>query len=551
MSPSQDYFETGFTGVVDVDVPSVPVSPNSYSTKTSFFSGPMATRSEPLPYPPHESLLPVSPSELSSDEVSVVSKQRSQVSGDDSAQSPAVDVGRLMQESVSKGMLGIMTRVVTEGEQREDSPSSNRQRRTTVGDVISPRRQHMALRQLVCSPVDSNQKGFPEFIFTPKITAKPSDTEGPEVTKLNFDETDTPEKPPATPLYRTTHTLSSVKFAVEDVFYPRYGCSASLYPSFSRSTLFSTAMDLTDAMYDMLESQLRPPSEENIFQISPPLSNKDTSEHRGLRLKRHHTFHVRRDHLQLHLQEDSERLPSFRDHLVERAAQAIRHRHSLSGSRLSGGDSLPWLHRVDSGTTVSRGSTVSISSEVETDLDALRDLRVGSYSSEHSLSALPLQVLHSRTDSDSVMDTRVHSIYRGSSSGSIQATGLDSTHFRPFSRKISDSHISRHTECMPTARLVADSRMYKSVEAIGTTVDSESHSSDEDEVLYTFQNNLRPVTVLVRSKSSHGLQEEEGEGPNGSTQFTKERRGSEGKKEVWNLGQRRHFRTSKSWLSEF
>ncbi len=558
MSPSQEFLDNGFTGVVDIDVPSTPTSPNSYNAKSSFFDGPLPPSTE-LHMDPF--LLSISPSEFSADEMFFTAKQNTLTLNSSSVGGPvtnnslewensnthnnvkgpsAIDVSRLMQQSVSEGMLGVMHKVVLEGKQRTNSPKSNSQGK----DLI--------MRPLICSPMESAKKMFPEFIFTPKPTNKLVRDDNSR-SKLSFEEADGAiEKQSYAPLYKTTHTLSNVRFASTCVVYPRYHCSASLYPSFSRNTLYNTAMDMTDTLYDILENQLRPKSEKKVFQLSsPPRSRKTSEEQRtsNLKLKRHHTFHVTRDHLQLHMQDGDKMIPTFRDHLVQRAAQAIRQRHSTSTLRLSGGDSLPKLTRIGStSTTLSHGSTISIGSEIATDLDALRDLRSrnGSYSSNNSLS-VPPHVIHSRTDSDGLFEVRPHGRHRGSSIGSIQATSFDSTHLRSYSRKASDSSLASasKSDINATAYHVTDS---------ADIIDIEEAHLSEDEVLYTFQSNYRPVTVLVQSKSAGNLREgtvNPSLGVITTTEF-RERVSSEGRREMWNFSQQqqRKQRRTKSWLSE-
>ncbi len=570
MSPSQEFLDNGFTGVVDIDVPSTPTSPNTYNSKSSFFDGPLPPSTD-LRMDPF--LLSISPSELSADEMFFTAKQNTRILNSSDVEGPVtnkslklennnnhnnvegpstVDVSRLMQQSVSQGMLGVMHKVVLEGEQRTNSPKSNNKRL---------RGKDLVMRPLICSPMESAKKRFPEFIFTPKPTNKLviDDNSRP---KLSFEEADGAYAAPnmkqlSAPLYKTTHTLSNVRFASTCVVYPRYHCSASLYPSFSRNTLYNTAMDMTDTLNDILENQLRPQSEKKVFQLSSPPQRKKTSEEQRtpkLKLKRHHTFHVRRDHLQLHMQEGGEMIPSFRDHLVQRAAQAIRQRHSTSNLRLSGGDSLPKLTRIGSNsTTLSHGSTHSIGSEIATDLDALRDRRSrqSSYSSDHSLS-VPLHVIHSRTDSDGVFEVRPQGRHRGSSIGSIQATGLDSTYLRSYSRKTSNSSLASVSKSDMNATVNRMTELSDHVTNSAEIIDIEEAHSSDDEVLYTFQSNYRPVTVLVESKSAGNLREGTVNSSLGGVTTTdfRERVSSEGRREMWKFSQQREQRRTKSWLSD-
>ncbi len=559
MSPSQDYCDNGFTGVVDIDVPTTPTSPHSYNAQSSFFDGPFplpGSRIDPF-------LLSVSPSELSADEIFLTAKQNT-LSGNDNDLSSrvrhntesvlsgnsnnhnnmggqsTVDVSMLMQRSINNGMLGIMNKIVTEEKQRTKANATPRTQTTSE----SPRRlagEEVILRPLVCSPMESAEKRFPEFIFTPKpqrIEDDNSTFNKVSPLALDFEEADATSRQskipqPATPFYKTTHTLSTVKFASTCVVYPRYHCSASLFPSFCRNTLYTTAMDMTDMLYDMLDNKSSHPSEENIFQHSPlPRDQKSSKENSipKLNLKRCHTFHVRRDHLQLHLQDGDNMAESFHDQKVERAAQAIRQRHSVSTLRLSGGNSMPKLVRTESNsTTLSRGSTVSIGNEIATDLDELRVLkatrsRQNSHGSERSLFTPPI-VLHNRTDSDGIFEVKAHGRHRVSSFGSIQTTSFDSNHFQKQYKKTSAANL---TSKLSSERTDAD----------------EAHSSD-DEVLYTFQNNYRPVTVLVQSKSASNIQDGSANclaGANTSLAF-RERISSEEKPNF----QRKN---ADSWLSE-
>ncbi len=543
MPPNQDFCDNGFTGVVDIDVPTTPTSPNSYNAQTSFFDGPFLPRESRL----DSFLLSVSPSELSADEIFQTVKQKtftrssnglsSEASKYDTAgitagtnsnnhnnMSPqsAVDVSTLMQQSVDKGMLEIMKKIVTEEKQK---PTVS----TTISE--SPRRlagEEVILRPLICSPMTSVEKKFPEFIFTPKPTNKRTEDDNNstlKVSTLNFE-----EEPNVTntqlaisqSFCRTTHTLSTVKFASTCVVYPRFHCSASLFPSSSRNTQYTTAMNMTDMLYDMLDNHSSHPSEENVFQLStPPLKKHSFDMHNNskLTLKRCQTFHVRRDHLQLHLQDGDNKTESFHDQKIERAALALRQRHFSSTLRLSGGDSMPILVRTESNSTnLSRGSTISIGTEITTDLDEMQVLkatrsRQNSQGSERSFITSPTNIFHDRTDSDGIFEVKARGRHRFPSFGSTQSNSFDSLHFRSQFRKTSASNLT------------------SKFSAVENT--DEVHSSD-DEVLYTFQNNYRPVTVLVQSKSASNIQE-------GSVNHSikentfRERISSEGKREKTNF----------------
>ena len=66
-------------------------------------------------------------------------------------------------------------------------------------------------------------------------------------------------------------------------------------------------------------------------------------------------------------------------------------------------------------------------------------------------------------------------------------------------------------------------------------IDIEEAHLSEDEVLYTFQSNYRPVTVLVQSKSASNLREgtvNPSLGVITTTEF-RERVSSEGRREMW------------------
>lgn len=754
LSPSQDSFYSGFPGLIDVDVPNTPTSPNSLATKFSFLEGPSSMGMPSSSGHFHSSIMPLSPSETSdtmeTSTVGLVTRDSSQLTHSEKdsfktrvevgssndkkftmKHSPS-DVNKLMQQSISEGMLGIMTKVVEESKQRIISPSKGksrlRQRRATVAltanEILpssSPARfarkggKDVLLMPLVCSPMESAQKKFPELIVTPKESASTQQLEegscdsiknlhlSLEDVKVHSDSEIDPtgsmneklknKKPDQLPRsslpliinhYKTSHFIPVVKFKTTFTVHPRYHCSASIFPSFSRNTRYRTEMDMSKTLTSILDTRFKPHSGRHVhvsndatsscwiqnpnykeisrsgeghFESRMNQGDTKSSSSQNLvqeadqwklinhpfqkitrsKLKRPHTFHVRREHLQFHsLNQDSEKEG---DHFVARAALAIQQRNYQRQSlRLSESEGISRHVRLGSNSLSRKGSTSSISSEVESDLDALLDLQSRklsscSGSSEQSLTAIQQQRMHVRTDSDGVIQTnskrapRFHRESSNDSIGSVQGTRLQipepqfrrlsapskcepytnpplsysaNTHshptpqaailepnvdaFRPHEQETNNTVNELYLETAYS--LAQGNRMHKSVEAINTSTHSEfskeaseqSNVDPEKEVLYTFQNNYRPITVLVRCKSSLTLnnssETEDNEEENrlratkssvnlarsysdkslgGQEEGTRVRSKGEstlGKKEIWDFNKRRSRRKIKRWSSE-
>ena len=725
LSPSQDSFYSGFPGLIDVDVPNTPTSPNSLATKFSFFDGPTSSlgwHSSGVDF--HSSMLPISPSETSdtmeTSTVGLEARDSTQLPHSEkdflitefsSSSDKPSDLNKLMQQSISEGMLGIMTKVVEESKQKLTSPAKSksrlRQRRATIAltanEIIpsssSPARlarkggEDVLLMPLVYSPMESAEKKYPELIVTPTETAKPTSTgqleEGScdsKVVKnlhLSLEDVDVlpdseiypkdkkkkSDQLPGSSLplvnhYKTSHFIPVVKFKTTFIAHPKYHCSASIFPSFSRNMRYRTEMDMCNTLTNILDKRFTPHSRSHVsndtssnwiqnpnykeigrsgeghFESQMNHGDAKSSSTQNLnhpfqkvtnsKLKRPHTFHVRREHLQFYsLQQDSEREEQHqvKDHHVVRAALAIQQRRQ--SLRLSENEGLPGHIRLGSNSMSRKGSTSSISSEVESDIDALLDLQPRrlsscSGSSEQSLTATQLHRMHVRTDSDGVVlqtnSKRDPNFRRESSNdsiGSSQGTRLQIPHltFRrlsapsqcePYTSPSLSYSSNTHLHLTPQAAILelnanifrtqekevnntsneTHLRMHKSVEAINTTASSEkaSEQSDadpENEVLYTFQNNCRPITVLVRCKSSLSLNNssetldnaEENKlratkssvnlaSPDSDKSLGGQKEGKKvrskeegestltGKKAIWDFSQRRSRRRIKRWSSE-
>jgi len=431
---------------VDVDVPSTPTSPNSYSAKTSFFD-------ELVDFPtqqPIRNQLVVSPSELSSPEFSIETRneEREVVEIADE-----FDISRMMLESIGDG---IINKIPSDQNQQESVKSS-------IQSAPSPRRDKLQLRPLVYSPMQSAERQYPEYVFTPNPAQAFLRKTEVTVDRLFYGEDHD------YPASITSHFPSPMKYESSLEVQPQYKSSASMYPSFLRNNMFHSAMDFGETIYNVFDAT----KDEGTDEPSPLLVRAVPAKPK---LKRHHTFHVRRDHLQLQLQDE---VPLFRDHLIHRAAQAIKQRHSVGVMP----DGAAIKLRSSSSNNISQATH---GSEIGTDLDALKQLKIrnvlSSYSSERSLPTTQVKPGHHfRVDSDSVVDMRDYPNYRD----------------LRISRMISDSVLVQ-----PATRrgIRNESETTASVRSEEETSCS-SEGSNDQEVLYTFQSNLRPVTVLVQRSS--------------------------------------------------
>lgn len=359
-------------------------------------------------------------------------------------------------------------------------------------------------------------------------------------------------------------------------------------------------------------------------------TNRNTSKST---LRRPHTFHVKREHFMLHSLNQEEDKPHLKDHIVERAALAIQQRnHQKNSLGLSENDTFP-RHIRQGSSTSRRGSSSSITSEVESDLDTLLTLRSRrlsscSGSSEQSLTANEQQRIHLRMNSDGIISPNCKSVspHHDRSLNSSNSTDRGnptlhplfvppnskscqySSHPNHFPNTHSTSNL--HQQAASSNSSVPNSPLYKttcngfqttnrfslgtdtwrhrSVEELNTLERtaavvkydkprSESDSDSEKEVLYTFQSNQRPITVLVRCKSSVALHHHPNSGgadpdkddknlritksslnlatsssDNTSEHMTVTERGASLRKnkEIWDFSQRRCHGKVKSWFSD-
>lgn len=422
----------------------------------------------------------------------------------------------------------------------------------------------LSLRTLVCSPVNPRTKTLPRFVFTSSIdreaqssqavkslhndfvianvqratkniarNKKPNTIAQDEetnksivVTEISFG---TPQRQS-----KTSRLMSDVKFETNLTVYPKFKVTASLFPTFAQQ--YSTHMNIFESLSSLLESRInrwRERSKEevqkgvesvyiqhskgdnssNSFQISNEsdyfshtpthtfplqptsakaqrgrLTSESTREIRRPKFLRPHTFHYTRGTII----NENER-PVNRDERIYRAGMTVRRLQSTMRDRAFS------------------SSTTCISSEIQSDLDALISQRqLSNQLNSQSLKSLlhPSNLRLLRTS------TPIHTRSR-SDPPSENSFTCDTRNQVPSTQRLQSFQSNLNSE---KSRSLHALQSYRSPEV--RNQHRTAHESSESEILYTFARNQRPITVLVRSKSSHSLHSHQDHQPTRSKSST-------------------------------
>lgn len=556
-----------------------------------------------------------------------------------------MDYKQLMQRSISQGMPGIMSKVINESKRSvvptsAQSPASPEltslpQTRRIIVDspnekVLAPQSSHvkplyyspemgnkrdagknkrrvasesMTLRTLVCSPMETASRKFPEFVFTPGTA--PSSTSGDLGTnntkiatnnhgdenqihssqmmqsnvsmstvtvnegkgqlhysrdgeraavdgvkcdtksnslarKLEFDyendqvkskshsktricnqnsSDEVDDEPAATQgpyAHHCTATRSFLPVTGETTLtIPfKYHSRASLYPSFLRSAYYSTEMDIMESLHTLLDMKFKQqhpniqeaqcsaqgirgnhpmPTTESLMdeaRKSHLIFSKETPKKANMSLKRPHSFHYRRTRSENSAESSNLESPVKREFLMRKAADAMKKRKKVSISeKESDLDALfeqlksrPGRMRVTAKASTIEQSSNQVQGSSSNYAKSMENLTMTNTTTLPELSPCSQKLLSSSSYSLHALPTR-HVSFRESSSSSRTS----------FSQRSALPKRSRSFH--------ESSKSSQSLETLHMKSGPLREEGDE-ELLYTFERNKRPVTVLVRSNSS-------------------------------------------------
>ena len=536
-----------------------------------------------------------------------------------------LDYKKVMQQSVSEGMPGIMNKVIEEGKlsasprmkKGQLSPlscSSDPGMGMGLGQEIrikSAKGESMVLRTLICSPMEAASRKFPEFVFTPgpstksetttfELVAGDSDrrerrssdaemvlrnmtpsnvTENDNVgnfeqkaedgafdvpkndttsrsikqreecnLQINESKVDALRSEPETqtrnkvvyPCFQidlhtiisqapfahhstTTKSVLAVSFETRlTIPFTKYHSRASLYPSFPhRNSSYSTEMDIADSLHAILDNKFNSKQQSEKQQSSnathslpceattdsegdgaavkstdrPVVNSKVTKSHSiciqgssqrktNVSLKRPHSFHVRDTRLD-HKRSDSTssnlESPIKREILMKKAAQALKQRQIPTKQNDGGfGSSNVWSIANESLSRESGQATASSASFAKS---------MENLTGNHVLPGLSIS--HE-------LRTQQQSGFLSSSTFSLQALPSRQVSFQ-------EQVLSRPRRSQSFRE---SAKSWQSLEALHFRAAVHSEEGDE-ELLYTCQRR-RPVTVLVRSKSTLSVNQDLG-----------------------------------------
>ena len=295
----------------------------------------------------------------------------------------------------------------------------------------------------------------------------------------------------------------------------KYHSRASLYPSFLRSTYYSTEMDIMESLHMLLDMKFKKKSpsvqqeKQQPFTRNDPTTESLMDEARkshlifsketpkkvaNVSLKRPHSFHYRRTK-----SDDAESAnfesPVKREFLMRKAAEAVRQRKKKSfGEKESDLDTLIEEQRSKPRSMNGRSAVVHAAEQ--------SSRQVPGSSSDRTKSMENLIMTNAQYHSSVPEESSPGYTHKQLSSRSYSLHALPTRHLS-FRDSSSSSQCTSQRRALPrrSKSFHESSKSSQSLEALHTKSSLLREDGDE-ELLYIFERKKRPVTVLVRSNSS-------------------------------------------------
>ena len=338
------------------------------------------------------------------------------------------------------------------------------------------------LKSLICSPVNPQGKTLPRFIFASSIeTGEKSEVVQHETVTLI-------KHGPPHRQSKTSRLLTEVTFETCLTIYPKFQTIASLFPSFAQNMHYNTEMNIFESLATLLEYKINQGT-----RLNEKVQNRSNEKNGCCNQHIVGGNYVSQTGLESDTCSSTVLHTSSLAQLVTLPAniqtRRFTHRFGMAARNLQ--STMP-------DRTYSR-STTCISSEIQSDLDAvISQRRVHKQLNTESSKCLHIQSQSSLVSSRSSQMQVYHTFSSTELFSQCFSTSnaMDSAQDIP-PRVVSNPYTPEHqSQALQT---------FKSLEKIHQQRQQQQERSSS-EILLTFTNNQRPITVLLRSKSSTALQ---------------------------------------------